>query len=402
MIQLTTRIRENRLNKKGETRVLIVLYKGKISREVSSGVGVKPENWKKNGRVSSKDDFYLTKNSAITKELGKLDALIRQESALNPDVSVKRIIELYKGKSEQQDPLFTEYLEDYISRNPQGLRFGTLTYYNTCLERIKEFDEDVRLNQINVDFLERFENYLKIEFINSPNTIFNRMKVIRKVLRIARREGKIKHYPFEHYKIKTEKTKREYLSLDELKKLSALKGLPPSYELVKDIFLFSVYAGGLRFGDMCTLNNEHIVERNGHYRLERKMGKTEDYLSFKLNNQALEIIDKYKDQGVGEYVFPILHEEVETNTIKERKLISRRNAYFNKVIKELAKKAKIKKHLTMHTARHTHATIALSLGVQTEVIGDIMGHKDLKTTQIYTKILDERKDEAIDKWNSLK
>ncbi|NND05126.1 MAG: tyrosine-type recombinase/integrase [Saprospiraceae bacterium] len=128
-------------------------------------------------------------------------------------------------------------------------------------------------------------------------------------------------------------------------------------------------------------------------RVEFRAAKTNDVISFKLPGLALEIINRY--QG-GEYVFPLL--KGRGRLLNE---ISAKNAYANKVLKMLAKKAEIPKKISMHTARHTWATISLSNDITTKVVGKILGHKDLKTTQIYTNILDKRKDAAIDKWDDI-
>lgn len=94
-------------------------------------------------------------------------------------------------------------------------------------------------------------------------------------------------------------------------------------------------------------------------------------------------------------VLPIL-EGYDIRTIKDlKRAISSRNAYFNRVIKELARKAGITKTVTFHVARHSFATIGLTLGIRMDVMSKLLGHSDLKTTQIYGKIVDELKDEAM-------
>ena len=396
---MTTRIRESRLNKKGETRILAVLFQGKKTKELSTGVSVKPKHWEKSRqKISVKDKSYQVKNSKLKKFLSDLETVIDEQQILNKSVTLDQIVQSFKGES-SSDPLLVDYLRKYIDSNPNKLKSGTLMYYSTCLERIKDFSPKVKLSGIDEKYLGSFESHLKTKHSNKQNTVFNRLKVLRKILLVARREGLINSNPFEFYKIKTEETTRDYLSIDELKKLISLTNLPPSYELVRDMYVFSAFSGGIRFGDISTLSKFNLSIKENEYRLELKTSKTNKLISFRLPSQSIELIRKYDGQGPGDYLFPILPKEVDENN--SRKLISAKNAYFNKVLKLLAKKASIDKHITFHTARHTWATISLSEGIQTEIVGDILGHKDLKTTQIYTNILDERKVEAMDKWDNL-
>jgi site-specific recombinase XerD len=399
MIRITTRVRSNRLNKEGEALILAMLYQGKTTKEISSGIHVKPEFWdSKRQLILNKDPSAQIKNSKLRKFLSSLKNRIDEDQILYNKTAVEDTVQRIKG-IKKEDPYLVEYVKSYIDLNPEFIKEGTALYYNTCLYRLREFKPKVLMSQVDSDFLSKFEKFLKTEHGNSQNTVFNRLKVIRRVCIHARREGVISHNPFEFYKIKTEDTKRDFLTVEELKSLMALQDLTESEDLIRDVYVFSALSGGLRFGDISTLSTNQLEIKGDEYRLRLKMGKTEEYIYFKLSAKSIELIKKYEGKGVGTYVFPILP-EVATDK-NYRVLISRRNAYFNKVIKTLAEKADIKKHLTMHTARHSFATISLSNNVQTEVVGKIMGHKDLKTTQIYTNILDERKDAAIDKLNEL-
>lgn len=384
MAKITIRIREDRVNKKGLAPIeLLVFHKGR-NKQLSLGRKVKPENWD-DERKEVKGEGRQVTNSVITRQKAKLQNIIDKMILAEEDLSLDEIVRRYRGKSQSEEDL-AGYLQSYIDRNPENLQYGTLKYYKTCLERIKEFDK-VKLKHVNEDWLGGFEKFLKKEG-NNQNTIFQRLKVIRKIMRLAQREGKVQHYPFQHYKIKTEKTTRDFLSLEELKKLQGLEGLPKSYELVRDVYVFSATTGGIRFGDLCVLQRDSIKDGKISFRNR----KTKDPISFRLSKTSQAILDKYS----GDYLFPIIDDS--KPILGE---ISRRNAYFNKVLKLLAQKAKINKRLTMHTARHTWATISLNNDISTEVVGKILGHKDLKTTQIYTNILDKRKDEAIDRWDDI-
>ena len=101
-------------------------------------------------------------------------------------------------------------------------------------------------------------------------------------------------------------------------------------------------------------------------------------------------------------LFPILKPELDINDpVQVKKAISARGAYLNKILKRIMRKLEIEKSVSMHTARHTFATICLNLGARIEVVSKLLGHSDIKTTQIYAKIMDKEKDAAIDLWEEV-
>lgn len=399
MANITLRIRQDRINKQGTLPIEILIFHQGNNRTISLKRRVRAEHWDDVRKVVKGGDpreKQIT-NSIIKRETARLQSLIDKCLLKDERMDLSAIVSQYRGKKGDSSTL-VDFLHNYIEANPKNLQFNTLRYYKTCLERLREFDLNVKLTDVDEAWLGRFEKFLK-ENGNSQNTVFNRLKVVRKMLRLARREGRINHYPFEYYTIRTEDTKRAFLSMEELGKLRELQGLPPSYELIRDIYVFSATTGGIRFGDLCLLSKDNIIEIKGDMRLEFRNEKTDDIISFRVPISSQQIISKYwADES--DQVFPLL-KDVPDKESELKQVISNANAYANKVLKILAKKAKISKRITMHTARHTWATISLNNDISTEVVGKILGHRNLKTTQIYTNILDKRKDEAIDKWDDI-
>ena len=102
------------------------------------------------------------------------------------------------------------------------------------------------------------------------------------------------------------------------------------------------------------------------------------------------------------YIFGALNEKHDLeNPIILDKEVNRKTSYFNKILKATGKTLGIEKIITTHVGRHTFATVSLSLGAPIEVISKILGHRSIKETQIYAKILDESKDKVIDQWDAL-
>ncbi len=394
MYSLGTRVRKDRLNKRGETKILIVIYSGKRNKEMSSGISILPDDWDAiKGRVKSTDPSYRLKNSILNKKIAKAENDISEALAINPNIELKDIFT--KREKRLGAVRLVDYLEEYIGQE-EVLKEGTMVYYVTTLNRIKEYKSEVLLSEIDDKYLQGFEKWLKTTYNNKQNTVWNRLKVIRKICHKARREGLIDRNPFEFYKLKTEETERDFLTLEELKAFMNLTNLTALQERVRDIYIFCSFSGGIRFSDVATLTWDDIKVRNDIYRLRIQMTKTEKFIEFKLPKLSVDLLKKYRG-GNTPYCFPIL--PAQCNAV--RLWTSRKNALFNKTLKVIAKKSGILKHITFHTSRHTFATLSLSNGIQTEIVGEILGHKDLKTTQIYTKILDKQKDDAMDKFDEL-
>lgn len=181
------------------------------------------------------------------------------------------------------------------------------------------------------------------------------------------------------YKPKGTPPEREHLTREEIKRLI---NTDCRNNEVKKAYLFSVFTG-LRISDIISLNNGDLEEREGKIWLNKKMKKTKQNISFPLSAEALKWLDK---PPLRYYYFS---------------LPSYHSNRINAILRQWAKKAQINKYLTFHTARHTFATLALTYGVDIYSVSKLLGHADIKTTQIYAKIVDKKKEEAINIFNAI-
>lgn len=175
--------------------------------------------------------------------------------------------------------------------------------------------------------------------------------------------------------IKSMKSNRSFLSIDEVRAL-----IETDYNKGDDLkcaFLFSCFTG-LRIGDIQNLKWNDIVQHDNVSYLNITMGKTKERLTIKLNNQAIKWLPEKRNL---EYVFTLPSYRF---TINDR-------------LKSWCKKAGITKNVCFHMARHTFATMELTLGVDLYVVSKLLGHKDISVTQIYADIINKKRDEAIDK-----
>jgi len=189
---------------------------------------------------------------------------------------------------------------------------------------------------------------------------------------------------FDNYSIKRVPGHREFLTPDELKKLEDLfkSGELKRYESnILRYFLFSCYTG-LRFQDIKNLRfvdlKKEIHNKKKVTLIKIKMHKTKDEVSIPVIKKAAALIPEgFQNQKVF---------KVNTNQVTNRNL------------KLIYEKIGITKNITFHSARHTFATNGITLGIPIEVISKLLGHRDLKATGIYAKIVDDKKIQEMKKW----
>lgn len=180
------------------------------------------------------------------------------------------------------------------------------------------------------------------------------------------------------YLPKAEQTEKSYLTEDELRKMYAthtkIKGK------TREMFLFGC-ATGLRYSDIATLQWMHIEEdADGMLTLKKEQMKTRNVVSFPLSRAAIALLPSKKGKPA-DYVFG------------DGRLFPRPN---NKSLERWAKQAGIDKHVSFHTSRHTFATLALTKGIDLYTVSKMLGHKDIKQTQVYAKIVDDTKRKAVE------
>ena len=310
------------------------------------------------------------------------DRLIRD----NQLISAKIIRDIYFGKGEEQRMLveiFQDHNDQMKKLIGKGYTKGTMQRYNACKKHIENYllfsyhKKDIPVQEVDHKFITGLEHYLKSQKDCAHNTALKYIVNFKKIIRIAYANQWIDRDPFFHWKGTWKSSEREYLSDIELQDLAEKEFDIPRLELVRDIFLFCCYTG-LAFADVKKLSENDIVFGiNGKKWIKTKRQKTNSLSSIPLLEVPVAILEKYKDHPQvksGKVVLPVL-----TN--------QKSNAY----LKEIADVCGIKKNLTTHLARHTFATtVTLSKGVPIETVGKMLGHKSLKTTQIYAKVLDEK------------
>ena len=241
----------------------------------------------------------------------------------------------------------------------------------TTITVLQEFRPGLDFKDITYTFLKDFEVHLK-EKGNSVNTVAKHMRQLRTLVNEAINQGYIPSdaYPFRKFKIKQEKGRKEFLTPDELRKLENLQVSDKRLRHVLDAFLFCCYTG-LRYSDFCQLTPENIIRVNGKRWLYFKSVKTDVEIRLPLHllfeGKALAVLERY---------------DIVTDFAKIGP-----NSEANKYLAQLAALARIRKHITYHTARHTCATLLVHQGVPITTVQKLLGHTSVRTTEVYSEVL---------------
>ena len=365
------------------------------SNYISLGITVNEAHWdNKSQRVNLLHPNRIRMNATLGRISNDMERVILQDLDEKKNLSSKDIKDLILGKTQYT---FTEYFrmkrDDLLKQENYSRYKKVKGIYNKLIEFSGE--RELSFQEINYSFLTRFEQWMKDEKNNKVNTIHTNLKYIRKLFNDAIRDGIIDRYlnPFQRYKLSTEKTQREYLSDTELEAFRALNVLPKDKEFdCHQMFILACYTG-LRVSDLLTLRCNNYDGKH----LTIQMRKTKESLSIAVPSVGRAILDRcIVGKREGDFVFPFLNSELEYSPVTLQKQIMSKTALCNAQLKTLAKKAGISKNLTFHISRHTFATRALRKGIRIEYVSKLLGHADIKTTQVYAKIVNKDLDAAME------
>lgn len=315
------------------------------------------------------------------------------------DISFNSFFSLYD--KEDSMPSFIDFMKMEVVRYEAQNKIREADKILCTIDKMTKFNKgrDIKFSDLTYDFLSEYEKHLREVRGNGQNTIFNNMKVIKRRVFNAIKDEIISYdnNPFLKYSIKGQPVKKERLTIDEISKLEnlAIQSKKPLWH-VRNYFLFSLYMAGIRFSDLAQLKWDNI--NNG--RLEYRMDKTKDITSLELHKKALQILDLYKErQDSEEYIFPIIDTKKEILNLRGfKKHISSRNALINKHLKKLMPLINTKTNISTHIARHSFSSLAIANDVPVTTLQSLLGHSDLKTTQMYLASLKtDKKDAALNK-----
>ena len=320
---------------------------------------------------------------------------------LAEQIKAQRILDIQKvgmvdwEKVKKINTTLIDWVDKYID-DKEGLSESSIRSKRNLKGRIVEYlnyikQENLPLNKVDKDFAKGFVAFLKTCTYNegkktlsatTQRIFINRFGTI---MENAIREGIVSVNPFrlldKKEKPQKQNAEKEFLTIDELKKVIAT---PCRYPIVKKAFLFSCFTG-LRWSDVITLEPKHIhdaVDGKTQY-IEKKQIKTKQDVVVPLCTDAL----KWMPKPVADKT--IFHELQITSTTVEV------------ILKEWMEAAGIKKHITYHCSRHTAATMWLTLGANLYVVSKLLGHRSIKVTEVYARIIDQTKIQTMNLVNDM-
>ena len=385
-------VKKSKVNSEGEAPIYLrITIDGKIC-EISTKRSIHMSKWvakaqKVSGSNEAAKSFNLYLKTFEQKVYDTYNALQRDEGLITCQILKNKIL----GIGERSRTLL-QIFRDHNDRMEKlvGSEFakGTLTRYKTCLNHTQEFLvwkynlSDIDIRKVDYCFLNDFEMFLRTEKKCNNNSAVKYIKNFGKIIRICIANGWLEKDPFVHYSSTFTEVTRAFLNEEEIARLFKKDFRNERLSQVRYIFLFSCFTG-LAYIDTQKLTRQNIsIGLDGNKWIFTKRQKTKTTSNIPLLPEAEKIIEMYKDHPVC------------VNSGKLLPVLS--NQKMNAYLKEIADLCEIDKELTYHIARHTFATtITLANGVPIESVSKMLGHKNIKTTQHYAKILDKKVSEDM-------
>jgi site-specific recombinase XerD len=348
---------------------------------------VKLSAWSRKGylAVGSSKEIKEFNNYLNTIKLRILE-IHRDLISSGSEVSGQAIKNKFHGiETGQQQHFLLEIFKEHNRRFEAlvGIEYAhnTLKKFRTCLSLLTAFiklqykKDDIELRDLDHGFVLNFEFYLKTVNKCAHNSAMVYVKKLKKITRECIAMNWLDKDPFMSFKVTIKDVRREILSQPELEAIEQKVLQIRRLDAVRDIFLFCCYTG-LSFCDVTKLTKTNVViGADGNKWIHISRTKTDIECRIPLLPMAEQILAKYQND--------------DETSITSLALPVSSNQKMNSYLKELTELCDLNKDLTFHCARHTFATtVCLANGVPIETVGKLLGHKSLKTTQIYAKILD--------------
>lgn len=364
--------RKKKLNKRGLALVQIEAYLNRKKMYFSTKIYLKPEQWDAKRKMVKNHPNANVLNRMLYENIVAIEQielkLWQQGKPISLDL-LKNSIDrpLSNGRS------FLTFCKEEIINSP--LKESTKQNHLSTLELLQEFKKEILFTDLTFEFVSSFDTYLKSKGYHL-NTIAKHMKHLKRYINVAinKEYMDIQKYAFRKYKIKSIEGSHTHLAPEELYRFENLQltGRHMKLQKTKDAFLFCCYAG-LRYSDFSSLTSANIIEFHQEIWIIYKSVKTSTevrlplYLLFE--GKGIQILQRYKDDLDSFF------------KLKD-------NSNINKELNILASLAKIDKRVSFHTARHTNATLLLYNGANITTVQKLLGHKSVKTTQVYANIMD--------------
>lgn len=293
--------------------------------------------------------------------------LLRQ----NREVFTFEKLERFLQTEKVVDDNFLEYLEHKIDSR-KDIRESTKRTHKKLVSSLNKFDKIILFSEVNKERIKEYDMWLHEKGYAQP-TIHSFHKILKTYINQALDEGLIKNSPYLGIKIERGKSKRrKFLSEKDLLAVMRAELPTKSLESARDLFVFQCFTG-IAYADLQLFDFSKVEERDGRYILRDTRWKSGEDYYLVLLSPAVEILKKY---------------DFKLNVLTNQK--------YNLYLKVIANAAGLGNSLTSHMARHTFAVYCLNHGVPIEILAKMMGHTDIKTTQLYAKVANKSVESAFE------
>lgn len=374
---------KSRINRSGQVPIIMRITLNGKRTELSTNLFIDPQIWDTHKqRIRGNTPIIKEYNNTISNLRTAAWNHYNNSERLGKNLSPEGVRDLMLNKNKPSYSLmevFRTHIQNLEKRVGFDISVNTIKKYRTVENKLKLFlrkemnRSDVSLIDVTGKFITELDSYMKLHDGLKRNAIVKNMQQLRGVIKNCLQNGWIEKDPFMRYSFKMDDTERGYLTLQELKVIEEVKLLNVRLDNVRDVFVFCCYTG-LAYADVSKLSKIHFEEGPDSItwiKLNRTKSKSRSVIP--LLPRAREILEKYKDfakSNPNKTMLPIIS-----------------NQNLNKYLKEVAVLCGINKRVSVHLARHTFATtVTLERGIDIMTVSKMLGHKNLRTTQVYSKV----------------
>lgn len=379
-------LRKTRANEKGQVPMMARITINGERAQFNTKTEIDPKLWdSRTGRCIGKSAEVTRTNRVLDSIRVRITDLYHEHLNIYGYVIPEKNKNIILGIDTDKRKMLLEYFDEHndfyllkVGKDTSQVTYGRyLLTKNRLAEFLKEEYKlsDIPIIELTPIFIERFFLFLQNTHKCNNNSALKFIQRFRTVFNYIKNTGAdIKADPFASFKFKTKKVIREVLTQEEIDAIYQKEFLTERLSQVRDVFVFMCYTG-LSYIDVAQLTEENIkIAFDGHPWIMIQRQKTSIPSNIRLLEVPLAIIEKYKGQQKDGRIFPVCS-----------------NQKTNEYLKEIAVVCGINKTISCHTARHTFGTtVTLANGVPIETVSKMLGHADIKTTQIYAKIVDKK------------
>lgn len=364
--------RQKCLNERGTALVQVEALLHGRRKYFSTNIYLLPRQWSKTKSMVIRHPHAEELNQMLHEMMMELEAIELALWKKGRQITLEILKESFNRQGNEDS--FVEFFREEVAHSP--LRQSTRKNHLSTLALLQSFSKGLTFSELSYEFLTSFEDFLLGKGFH-VNTVAKHMKHLKKYVNIAINKDLLdfSQYAFRKYKIKTVEYRHSFLTPEELLAIESLDyhGRCKKLLMVRDAFLFCCYTG-LRYSDFISLKEESFVESGNEKWLCYRSVKTGTEVRLPMKHlfggKALHLINIYKDN-------------------LKRFFDLGSNSNVNKMLLKIARMAHVEKHVSFHTARHTNASLLIYKGVNITTVQKLLGHRSVKTTQLYAHVMDQ-------------